>query len=55
MTEKYIAVTRGHGVYSRSMSGKKDRKCLTTRSDGHIDMISGRGNDGKNYLNVKIN
>lgn len=50
---RYSRMSRGWLVHSRSGAESTERRCLTTNTDGHIEVRIGRnGSNGKNYLNV---
>lgn len=52
-TKRYSAKSRGWAVYNNDGSSK-ERKCLTTRSDGVIVVKFGKNNDGTSFLNIRI-
>jgi beta-lactamase superfamily II metal-dependent hydrolase len=52
-TDRYDDVTQGWVVHKRS-GGKEDRKCVTTRNDGVIDIKFGKNTDGKPFIEVRI-
>ncbi len=52
-TDLYGQQTTGWTVYKRA-GGKEERKCITTRNDGVIEVEFGSNSNGKNYLQVTI-
>jgi beta-lactamase superfamily II metal-dependent hydrolase len=50
---RYSAKSRGWTVY-RKDGTSKERKCLTTNSDGEVTVKFGTNSDGGKFLNVKI-
>jgi competence protein ComEC len=52
-TDRYDKVTEGWTVHKRS-SGEEKRKCVTTRSNGVIEVEFGENADNKNYIEVNI-
>lgn len=52
-TDRYAAVTRGWTVHRRS-GGDIERKCVTTRNDGVIEIDLGKNPDGKPFISVTI-
>jgi len=52
-TDRYAKRTRGWTVHKRS-GGKEERKCVTTRSNGVIDIEFGKSSDGSRYIQVTI-
>ncbi len=52
-TSRYAAKTRGWKVHSRS-GGSEDRKCVTTRYDGDIEIRIGFSQGGGNFLSVSV-
>ena len=57
VSSKYSAKSKGYEVYNASSNKKEKRFCLTTRTDGNIEIEFGEGDNDyhKNYLYVKIN
>ena len=53
-SSRYSAVSNGRDVKKRS-GGREKRHCLTTRSDGHIEVEVELGQDGKTTLEITIN
>jgi len=53
-SSKYSAHATGWIVHRNGGGESKKRYCLTTRSDGDIDILIGRNSDGKNFLAVSI-
>jgi len=53
-TGNYTAQAKGWLVHSRNGSGSETRYCVTTRTDGYVDINVGRDLQ-KPYLSVKIN
>ena len=53
---RYSAKSRGWSVYKKSTGISKDRKCLTTNSDGEVLVSFGFSSDPnhKNFLSVKV-
>ena len=54
VTDKYSKVASGWKVYKRSDNSSKERKCLTTRTDGSIVVKVWRENSGQKYMNVTV-
>lgn len=52
-TDRYGQNAKGWTVHKRS-GGKEERKCVTTRNDGVIDVRFGRNDDGGRYIKVII-
>ena len=50
-TGRYDEVTKGWTVHTRKGT-KQDRKCVTTRKDGHIQVEVGRNPNNRNFLMV---
>jgi beta-lactamase superfamily II metal-dependent hydrolase len=50
---RYSAKSRGWKVFRKDGSSK-ERKCLTTNSDGEVTVKFGSNSDGSKYLSVKI-
>lgn len=55
ITDKYTDISSGWGVHSRSSGELIDRKCLTTRKDGEINVQLGYNNGNTPFLQVTIN
>lgn len=53
-TSRYSGHADGWLVHSRSGGESSDRKCLTTRSDGHIEITIGKNANGGAFLDVKV-
>ncbi len=53
-SSRYSAHATGWTVHSRSGRQSKTRCCITTRSDGFIDISVGNNANGKNFLSVEI-
>lgn len=52
-TNRYSYHASGWVVHSRAGNGSGERLCLTTRTDGHVDVQIGKGQtDGKTFLSV---
>jgi len=52
-TDRYGNVTKGWVVHKRS-GGEENRKCISTRNDGVIDIKFGKNTDGKPFIEVHI-
>jgi len=52
-SDKYSNNSSGWTVHKRS-GGKEERKCVTTRKDGVIEVEFGKGGDGSPFIYVKI-
>ena len=52
-TGRYSGATRGWMVHGRN-GPDQERKCLTTRSDGTIDVEIGRSSNGKRFVSVTV-
>ena len=52
-SDKYSNKSKGWTVYKRS-GDKEERKCITTRKDGVIEVDFGKGADGKPYMQVTV-
>ena len=52
-TDRYGQVTKGWTVHRRS-GPDQERKCVTTRNDGTIDVAIGRNSDGGPFVSVTI-
>lgn len=48
----YSSKAKGWGVFSRSSGEKTTRKCLTTRTDGVININIGQNPNGRTYIKV---
>ena len=54
-TRRYSYHARGWIVHSRSGKPSVQRRCVTTRTDGFIDVIVGQDiNDGGTFLNIRV-
>ena len=53
-TARYTYHASGWSVHSRNGNASKERNCITTRSDGYIDITAGRNDDGKAFLSVTV-
>lgn len=53
-TNRYSYHATGWTVHRKSDEPSTKRNCLTTRSDGYIDIKLGNNSNGKNYLSVTI-
>lgn len=53
-TDRYGQKTRGWTVHKRS-GGTEERKVVTTRSDGSILIKFGKNQDGKSFIEARIN
>jgi hypothetical protein len=53
-SSRYSAHARGWTVHRKKGGKSKERYCVTTRSDGYIDIKMGKSSDGKNFLSVEI-
>lgn len=49
---RYSQHARGWSVRSKSTGESKDRYCLTTRTDGSVEIEIGRNDDGGSFLSV---
>lgn len=54
-TQRYSYHARGWDILSRSSKSSKKRNCLTTRTDGHLEIKIGKNSNGKGYLSVTSN
>ena len=54
-TSRYDNVTEGWPVFSKSNNQTQQRKCVTTRNDGCIEVDIGKSSTGGGTLSVKIN
>jgi competence protein ComEC len=52
-SDKYSNNSSGWTVHKRN-SGKEERKCVTTRNDGVIEVDFGKNDDGGSYIQVTI-
>jgi len=52
-TDRYAAVTKGWTVHRRG-GGDAQRKCVTTRNDGVIEVDLGKNTDGKPFISVTV-
>jgi competence protein ComEC len=50
---RYTAKSRGWTVYKKD-GNSRERRCLTTASDGEVVAHFGRNDNGKSFLHVKI-
>lgn len=55
VTEKYANITKGYSVFNRLTFKNEQRKCLTTRNDGNIQVGFGEIDDPKysGYLHIE--
>ena len=53
-TNRYSYHASGWTVHSRNGNPSKERNCITTRSDGYIDISAGRNDNGKAFLSVTV-
>lgn len=53
-SSRYSAHAKGWTVHKRDGGESKKRYCVTTRSDGYIDISIGKNSNGKNFLSVEI-
>ena len=53
-TARYTNVTQGRPVTRRN-GARQDRKCVTTRNDGHIEVVVDVNSAGQGTLGVTIN
>ena len=53
-TNRYSYHATGWTVHSKSDGTSTERNCLTTRSDGFVDIGLGRNSNGKNFLSVTV-
>ena len=53
-TSRYSAHASGWSVHKKSTGEWNDRKCLTTRTDGNVDIVIGKNSDGNPYLSINI-
>ena len=51
-TSRYSGHAAGWGVYSKSNGESKNRNCLTTRTDGYVEIEIGKNADGRPFLSV---
>ena len=51
-TSRYSYHASGWTIHHRDKTASSQRNCLTTRSDGYIDISVGRNSDGKAFLSV---
>ena len=51
-TSRYSAHASGWPVFSKSEGQSKERYCLTTRTDGYIEIEIGQNSDGSPFLSV---
>jgi beta-lactamase superfamily II metal-dependent hydrolase len=54
-TQRYSYHADGWNIHSRSGAASEDRNCLTTRTDGPIEIEIGTNQAGKTYLSVTAN
>lgn len=52
-TDRYAKKTQGWTVHRRS-GGRQERKCVTTRNDGVIEVVFGKNSNGQSYIQVTI-
>lgn len=55
VTSRYSGHAQGWDVQSRSLGQAKTRKCVTTRTDGHVVIEVGRNSGANAYLSVSTN
>ena len=53
-TARYTYHATGWEVHSRNGNPSKERNCITTRSNGYVDISAGRGDGGQAFLSVTI-
>lgn len=53
-TQRYYHYARGWKVHNRSGKASEDRYCVTTRSNGAVDIKIGNDDDGSRFLSVHI-
>lgn len=53
-TARYSGHATGWKVHNRNGSESQKRNCLTTRSDGYVDIKIGKNSNNKRYLSVTI-
>ena len=51
-TSRYSAYASGWSVFSKSEGESKERFCLTTRTDGYVEIEIGQNGDGNTFLSV---
>jgi competence protein ComEC len=54
-TSRYSEKSNGWTIHHRDNSRTSEkRKCVTTRSDGHIDIEIGKNDNSKTYISVTV-
>ena len=53
-TNRYLYHANGWTVHRKNDGTSNERNCLTTRSDGFVDINLGSNSNGKNYLSVTV-
>jgi len=51
-TSRYSAHAKGWSVYSKTNGSSEDRYCLTTRTDGYIEVEVGKNSTGNPFMSV---
>lgn len=52
-TSRYSAYASGWSVFSKSEGECKERYCLTTRTDGYVEIEIGQNDNGRPFLSVR--